>query len=137
VAGLFVGFIIMAVLIAVLSGVGNPASAYDALLRNGTPARGILLRVASTPSGRGGSMQRRFQLRSVVIDVEIPGREPFVVSVTPWIPMNLVRDVLPGATVELRVDPSRPDRIAIVGPGVGFTGLAQLLPPPPPPPGAA
>ncbi len=54
------------------------------------------------------------------MDIEIPGQPPYEATVTPLVPTNLVRDVLPGATVELRIDPKRPTQLAIVGPGVGF-----------------
>jgi hypothetical protein len=43
-----------------------------------------------------------------------------VVSAQPLIPTNLDRDVVPGATVELRIHPKNNARIAIIGPGAGF-----------------
>jgi len=71
-----------------------------------------------------GSVSRRFELRQVYIDVEIPGKPPYETSSRAVIPINLVRDVLPGATVELRVDPKNPSKIAIIGPGTGFVQQA-------------
>ncbi len=99
---------------------GNPATRFDRLSTVGIPARGILLAVAQRPSGMVGPIGRRFQARSIRIDIEIPGRAPYEVGSLAWIPMNCVRDVLPGATVELRVDPQKPNSFMIVGPGVGF-----------------
>lgn len=97
--------------------VGN--TPFDNLVSNGIPARGILLVVA--PRGfRSGNAQRPFESRAVTIDIEIPGRQPYVIDASPIIPLNLVRDVLPGATVELRIDPSDSSNMAIIGPGVGF-----------------
>jgi hypothetical protein len=72
-----------------------------------------------------GTGLRRFERRGVVIDVEIPGEPPYELTANPYIPKNLSRVVLPGATVELRVHPRDRSQIAIVGPGVGFA----MLPP--------
>ena len=41
-------------------------------------------------------------------------------------------DVLPGATVELRIDPKNRANVAIVGPGAGHA-FASSAPPPLPP----
>lgn len=106
-----------------LGGGGVPS--YANLVKRGVPARGILLAVAPRPNSTIGTAPWRYQLRDVVMDIEIPGRPPYQANVTPFIPTNLARDVLPGATVELRVDPQRPLMVAIVGPGVGFN--AALL----------
>lgn len=96
---------------------------YDTLVARGLPARGILLWVAPTGT-KSGTPARRFEIRQVRIDVEIPGREPYETNANPMIPLNLVRDVLPGATVELRVDPNNPSNMAIIGPGTGFVQQA-------------
>lgn len=96
---------------------------YDRLVANGIPARGILLAVS--PIGRKvGATWRRFERRRVRIDVEILGRAPYEVQTTTVFPLNLSRDVLPGATVELRVDPRNPNLLAIIGPGTGFAQAA-------------
>lgn len=121
--GAVVGFIIFLVIWLIIKGASSstPAtpSGYDRLVAKGIPARGILLMVSSTGT-KVGPVTRRFEQRQVVIDVEVPGKEPYEVSANPLIPLNLVRDVLPGATVELRVDPSNPNQMAIIGPGTGF-----------------
>jgi hypothetical protein len=41
-------------------------------------------------------------------------------------PLNMANDILPGSTVELRVDRSNKSKLTIVGPGSGFSGFAQL-----------
>jgi hypothetical protein len=125
VTGAIVVIVVLVVVLLVRAASGSTATSYDAIARRGVPARGILLSVASRANSTVGLPQRRFQLRDVVIEVEVPGQEPYEVSATPYIPTNLVRDVLPGATVELRVDPKNPNQIVIVGPGVGFN--ASLL----------
>ncbi len=101
---------------------------YDRLLAAGMPARGILVQVDATGM-RVAQGFRVFQLRGVLIDVEVPGRPPYEIRTSALIPSNAVRDVLPGVTVELRVDPSDAQKIAIIGPGVG---LAPALVAPPP-----
>jgi hypothetical protein len=118
--------LIVIVIVVLLVKAGASASSsnnYDRLVATGIPARGILLSVAPTGT-KIGTLSRRFELRSVTIDVEIAGQAPYEIYATPVIPMNLVRDVLPGATVELRVDPKNPRQMAIVGPGTGFVQQA-------------
>jgi hypothetical protein len=105
---------------------GSPTTQFDRLSASGIPARGILLQVAQTSSGLGGPIGRRFQRRSIRIDIEVPGHAPYEINAFAWIPMNCVRDVLPGATVELRVDPTNRQKFAIIGPGVGFA--PQIVP---------
>jgi hypothetical protein len=124
---MFVVFVVVAIALSSAS----PARVHARLVARGIPGRGILLQVSPQPLRTVGTQPRRFQLRRVQIDVEVPGKRPYVVDATPYIPTNLVRDVLPGATVELRVSRSNPSQIAIVGPGVGFAAAAQLMAPPP------
>ncbi len=127
----FVAFGFMFVALAFIGALArNPAGQFDRLSANGIPARGILLQVAQTSSGMSGRIGRRFQSRRVRIDIEVPGRAPYEVRGLAWIPMNCVRDVLPGATVELRVDASNPQKFVIIGPGVGFA--PQIVPTGPP-----
>jgi hypothetical protein len=123
--GAVFGLIFIFVIIMVIKGAAASSSSgsYDSLVAKGIPARGILLQVASTGT-KVGSVSRRFEMRQVYIDVEIPGKPPYETNATPVIPLNLVRDVLPGATVELRVDPKNPSKMAIIGPGTGFVQQA-------------
>ena len=127
--GVFLVAVVVVLIIAAAAkkggGGGVGGALYDKALDRGTPARGILLWVAprGTPSGTAA---RRFHLRQVKIDIEIPGQRPYVVDTMATIPMNLVRDVLPGATLEVRVDPSDPTKVTIVGPGAGFSPMALL-----------
>lgn len=102
---------------------------YQGLIKRGVPARGILLWVDRQGVKQPGVGRVRYEKRGMTIDVEIPGKAPYEVTTTSFVPTNLSRDVLPGCTVELRVNPRNPQQIAIVGPGVGF---AQLMPPAPP-----
>ena len=54
---------------------------------------------------------------SYQVDIEIEGRPPYQVSTTSMIPNQMSRSVLPGASLELRVDPTNPQSFAIVVPG--------------------
>ena len=68
------GFAIVVIVIWVaLSGSASPR--WQALAASGTPARGILLAVASTSSR---VLQSGFPLerRAVTIDIEVPGQAP-------------------------------------------------------------
>lgn len=117
------GLFVIAMVVVGLVGVARPSGGYDRLVSRGVPARGILLSVS--PLGtKSGTFGRRFESRQVVIDVEIPGRAPYEITTTTIFPINLSRDVLPGATVELRVDPRNPSILAIIGPGTGFVPAA-------------
>jgi hypothetical protein len=89
----------------------------DSILQGGVQARGILLKVGSQrrPMGSAGSY---YEMRAVTIDVEIPGKEAYETDCMLYVPSNLCRLILPGATLELRVQSS--NSIAVYGPGVGL-----------------
>jgi hypothetical protein len=63
---------------------------------------------------------RRFERRGMTLDVEIPGRPPFIASGNFLVPRGIV-EATPGASLELAVHPTNQSRIAVLGPG-GFTG---------------
>lgn len=128
--GFFAVVVIALVVFAVFRATGAARAggrSFSWLVERGTPARGILLQVDSigmpvAALGGGTGVERR----NVTIDVEIVGRPPYTVVADILIPRNLARDVLPGATVELRVDPRNQNRIAVVGPGTGFAASALI-----------
>jgi hypothetical protein len=127
------GFVVVVVILFVIwlvkPAAGTPShtpSRYARLVKSGLPARGILLAVTSTPVRSFGFGLGKVQVRSVQIDIEVPGRSPYEASLDVAIPLNLVRDALPGATVELRLDRRNPELVAIVGPGVGFAGASLM-----------
>jgi hypothetical protein len=124
---LFVGFLIIRAIWTAIAGPGG------GLLKNGVPARGILLQVSWMATRVQGSTTQPMERREVLIDVEVPGRPPYEVRAQALVPINLRNDVMPGATVELRVDPKDPKNLAIVGPGSGFavTGLVTTPQPGP------
>jgi hypothetical protein len=116
--GELVVIVLFALIVVVVKAAG--ARSYAWLTSRGTPARGILLQVDSTGVGIEGLRMRGIQRRGVLIDVEVTGRAPYTVAASIYIPRTLVRDVLPGATVELRIDPRNQSNIAVIGPGSGF-----------------
>jgi hypothetical protein len=126
VSGLFcVGVVVALIIGAIVKAFG--AGSYNTLMKTGVPARGILLSVNSFTAGRAANSGMRFELRQVTIDVEIPGKPPYEVTCQLMIPAQLRNDILPGATVELRVDPRRGNQIAVVGPGAGVIGASMGL----------
>jgi hypothetical protein len=94
----------------------NPSS----VAAKGIPARGILLQVQSVLVGKVGTGQSRCEQRKVRIDIEVPGRAPYELDIVAYVPANMVDDVLPGATVALRLGKKDRTYVVIVGPGVGF-----------------
>ncbi len=76
-------------------------------------AQGLILS-ASTQCGERALGGQRFEVRDLVLDVEIPGRAPYVVSVTAMIPR--ICEGRPGARLDLTVNPMQPDDVQIVGP---------------------
>jgi hypothetical protein len=111
---------------AIVRAAGGGGRSYSWLASHGTPARGILLQVDATGTPVEGLLTPGIQRRGVTIDIEIPGQPPYVVSASAYLPRNLAPDVLPGATVELRVHPRQRSNIAIVGPGTGFAASALV-----------
>ncbi|HEY0254598.1 MAG TPA: hypothetical protein VGC41_23890 [Kofleriaceae bacterium] len=111
--------LVSVVVVIVVMAKASPAS-YARVKNRGLSARGILLQVSNVPMGTVGVGLQKLVRRQVYIDIEIPGQPPYEASVTALIPLNLVADVVPGATVELRVDQKDRFNIAIVGPGAGF-----------------
>jgi hypothetical protein len=109
--------IFLVLVFAVRAGQGGGRGA---LLARGLPARGLILSAdrTATDASYGG---QRFEVRSLVLDVEIPGRAPYEVSLSTMIPR--ICEALPGATLDLRVDPAKPNNLAIVGPA----GSSQWL----------
>ncbi|HEY8072798.1 MAG TPA: hypothetical protein VIF62_01780 [Labilithrix sp.] len=103
------------------------AGALDALAASGIPARGLVLSCSQYAIGVTLS-QRRFEKRTMTIDVEIPGREPYVATGDFLVPRGLL-EVVPGASLDLSVDARDPNRIVVLGPG-GFTGPWLRVGPP-------
>lgn len=98
---------------------GQGVRAIDRLIARGIPARGLVLSVSQTGTAVSYGT-RRFERRNVLLDVEIHGQAPYQLQLSPLIPKQLVRRVLPGSFLELRVDPKRATNVVVVGPGSVF-----------------
>jgi hypothetical protein len=112
-------FMVIGLIIVVAKLVGGTGP--TKLLQQGLVAKGILLRVdipATRWAAEGGRMA--WQRRRLRIDVELPGHAPYEVDTLVQFPTNMSGSILPGATVELRVDPKKKDRVVISGPGVAL-----------------
>ncbi|MFI5296930.1 MAG: hypothetical protein ACHREM_02440 [Polyangiales bacterium] len=94
-------------------GAAKDVAARTRVFNTGVPASGLILS-ASKFSTRLAFNGQVFDTRAVVLDVEVPGAAPYEVSVTPLIPRFC--EVLPGASLELRVDPTDPKNLLVVGP---------------------
>jgi len=107
-------------IVLVLLGRAGQRGGRSALLARGVPARGLILSANRTSSDvtYGG---QRFEVRALVLDVEVPGKAPYEVSLNAMIPR--ICEALPGATLDLQVDPAKPNNLAIVGPA----GSSQWL----------
>jgi hypothetical protein len=82
-------------------------------LKPGVLARGLVLQadpVATEAKYRGIRCERRFLL----LDVEVAGQAPYQTRLNLTVPR--IVDALPGATLDLRVHPSDPDDVEILGP---------------------
>jgi hypothetical protein len=106
---------------------GKSGNARTRVLRNGTDARGIILSADRTASSKTTLNGVRYESRAIRLDIEVPGRAPYELSLTPLIPR--ICDAFPGSTLDLRVDPADPSNIAILGPAgsVGWMNAMPLL----------
>lgn len=119
------------ILIAIMKAMSPNTGAlgFDRLAARGTPARGLVLQSSMLATNVRMNM-RRFERRQMTLDVEIPGQAPYQCSGTFLIPRGLV-EAIPGASLELAVDPRNPQSVVVTGPG-GFTGPWLNLGPPNP-----
>jgi hypothetical protein len=83
------------------------------ILKSGLEGRGLVLSAARTGTQAtiGG---QRFQVRQVLLDVEVLGRAPYEVSLNAMFPR--LCEPFPGSALDLRVDPRNPNNVVIVGP---------------------
>jgi hypothetical protein len=112
-----------------LFGSSGPAAQYLALEKKGVRARGLVLACNRVPHGLTAK-GRRFEKWTMTLDIEVPGREPYVSTGDFLVPRGIVETV-PGASLDLAVNPSKPNQVAVLGPG-GFTGPWLRVGPPAP-----
>jgi hypothetical protein len=142
----FLAFVVIVVFLIVIASQAkstanapfNFALPSDPVAPNETAALGIILKIDNNgivnkgpsvylkgPNASGKTYLRpTVELRNAVVDVEIPGQAPYQVAGKLTIPGNMVADVLPGSSVELRVTANK-SSLRVVGPGSGFAGFGQ------------
>lgn len=128
----FVFTMIVVAVARAAQGGGGPnqsVQAFDMLSARGVRARGLVLVASQLSTGVTMSM-RRFERRQMTLDIEIPGRAPYTQSGAFLIPRGLV-EAVPGASLELAIDPNNPANVVVLGPG-GVTGPWLNLGPPRP-----
>jgi hypothetical protein len=111
-----------------LFGGAGPAAQYLALEKSGVRARGLVLACDRVSLAGLTANGRRFEKWTMTLDIEVPGREPYVSTGDFLVPRGLVETV-PGASLDLAVNPSKQNQVAVLGPG-GFTGPWLRVGPP-------
>jgi hypothetical protein len=128
----FVVAIILWVVIAVARSSNvqtNGVGSLDQLANTGIRGRALVL-AASQVSFGSTINGRRFERRTMTLDVEAPNRAPYVVAGDFLVPRGLI-DPIPGASLDVAIDPGNPNNIAVLGPG-GFSGPWIRVGPPQP-----
>lgn len=108
----------------------KPASStYTGVARNGLRARALVLSASSYSFGvtTNGT---RYEKRTMTLDVEIDGTEPYEVTGDFLVPRGLA-EAIPGASLDVAVDPDDRSNVSILGPG-GVTGPWLVVGPPNP-----
>lgn len=117
---IFVVFVLIFILKAVTSGSRTlGVSDFDRLTSNGVRGRALVLASSNIAVGFRIGM-RRFERRTMTLEVEIPGREPFIAQGTYPVPRGLVEPI-PGSSLDVAIDARGTGQLAVLGPG-GFTG---------------
>jgi hypothetical protein len=116
----FVFFVAVVVWVIVVAGASaRKLKRQLALETNGVRGRALVLASSFLTTGVTISGVR-YERRTMTLDIDIPGRAPYVTSGQFLIPRGLVEPV-PGASLDVAVDPSNRSLISVLGPG-GFSG---------------
>ena len=112
--------IIIIVLFFIIKGLSGGAQGGLALETKGRPARGLVLACDRVSIGRTVK-GRRFEVFTMTLDVELyDGGEPYQCTGSYLVPRGQV-ETIPGASLELMVDPKNKNQLLVIGPG-GFSG---------------
>lgn len=115
-----VALVIVAVVVFLIIRAAAANQGILALETKGVPARGLVLACDRVSIGRTIN-GRRFGLFTMTVDVEpYAGGEPYVCSGAYLVPRGQVEPV-PGASLELMLDPKNKNQLLVIGPG-GFSG---------------
>ncbi|HEY5372544.1 MAG TPA: hypothetical protein VIK01_02615 [Polyangiaceae bacterium] len=122
-------FAVFGLIIFSSSAASRKARRFLALETKGLRGRGLVLSCAQL--GTGVTLNgRRFEKRTMTLDVEIPGREPYVSTGDFLVPRG-VAETIPGASLDVAVDARNQNQILVLGPG-GFSGPWIRVGPPAP-----
>ncbi len=116
----FLFFVVLAVWILIMSSVaGRRNKRIRALETSGVRGRALVLSSSflTTSTTINGV---RYEQRQMTLDIDIAGRAPYVTSGLFSIPRGMVEPV-PGASLDVAVDPSDQNLLSVLGPG-GFSG---------------
>jgi hypothetical protein len=127
--GIIAGFIVLFVFIVIAVSKNSAVAGRNRLAQSGLRGRGLVLQSSMNATGMRVGMQR-FEQRQMTLDIEIPGRAPYVVQGTFMTPRGLVEPI-PGASLDVSVDPNNPSAVVVLGPG-GFSGPWLQTGPPQP-----
>jgi hypothetical protein len=114
---LSIGMAVLFVCVAALVVTWLPARTVGGVLQNGTPAEATVVRVEKTGEHRqvGGQGGVERQL-AVELDVRGEGGPPYRARTTQFFTKSAQLALQPGTGVVVRYDPTKPKRVAIVGP---------------------
>jgi hypothetical protein len=90
----------------------------DELLRSGAPAHGRILQLGTT-GGSVAVMGHRHLKLILTVEVYPPGGSPYHATFEQLVSELQLPSVQPGASIELRIDPRNPARMAMASVGVG------------------
>jgi hypothetical protein len=97
----------------------GPGSTGAGVRQNAVQGRGLVLASSNTATGvtRNG---RRFDRRTMTLEVEVAGMAPYVINGSFLVPRGQV-EAIPGASLEVVVNGRDASDVTVLGPG-GFTG---------------
>ena len=93
-------------------GIHKKQAEVQQLLATGQPATGRIHALGTTGTSLTVMGHRHLDV-ILTVEVQVPGRAPYTVQTTQMISELRLPSVQPGASVQLRVDPMNPNRIAI------------------------
>ncbi len=103
------------VVFKLLAHIHGKQQATQKLLATGIPGTARVREQGPTGTRVSVMGQRSIEV-TLALEVNIPGRAPYMTQVTQFISEMLIPAVLPGSIVSVRVDPNDPNAIAIAGP---------------------
>ena len=120
--------IVAVVLFLIIKAASGSSQGILSLETKGRAARGLVLACDRVSTGRTIN-GRRFEVFDMTLDVELySGGEPYTCTGSYLVPRGQVETV-PGASLELMVDPKNKNQLLVIGPG-GFSGPWLRVGPP-------